>query len=413
MADAVPVIRVLDGREEGGSLKGEGGRGASSGSEGNAARKSPSIGSKAVRSPTVRSGNAKSASAGKTSAAIDPLSHHILKRTNTENTIPQRMRTVNVADSPKSEIVTPVSENGPGGGAARSATTEATRDEGAPQREKKKVSFLSRFSIGKKKSMDADADDDDDDESEPGDFRTEGMNAQAYAGAQRTASGFMPQHKEPPRYIKVRARYKKEREFNRMFLAQELCGTRDPVPAGEEKTPTPDVPPGSRPTSREQHGGAVWTTEFSLDGKYLAAAGQDTVVRVWSVIATAGERAAHEAEEEQSEGTGAPLSAPVFRSKPVREFEGHGATVLDLSWSKNNFLLSSSMDKTVRLWHVSRAECLCTFKHRDFVTSIAFHPRDDRFFLAGSLDSVLRLWSIPDKAVAFWNQLPDLITAVA
>lgn len=260
--------------------------------------------------------------------------------------------------------------------------------------------------------MDADADDDDD-ESEPGDFRTEGMNAQAYAGAQRTASGFMPQHKEPPRYIKVRARYKKEREFNRMFLAQELCGTRNPVAAGEEKTPTPDVPPGSRPTSREQHGGAVWTTEFSLDGKYLAAAGQDTVVRVWSVIATAGERAAHEAEEEQSEGTGAPLSAPVFRSKPVREFEGHGATVLDLSWSKNNFLLSSSMDKTVRLWHVSRAECLCTFKHRDFVTSIAFHPRDDRFFLAGSLDSVLRLWSIPDKAVAFWNQLPDLITAVA
>ena len=71
------------------------------------------------------------------------------------------------------------------------------------------------------------------------------------------------------------------------------------------------------------------------------------------------------------------------------------------------------MDKTVRLWHVSRAECLCCFKHSDFVTSIQFHPRDDRFFLAGSLDSKLRLWSIPDKSVAFWNQLPDLITAVA
>ncbi|KFY93152.1 hypothetical protein V498_04535, partial [Pseudogymnoascus sp. VKM F-4517 (FW-2822)] len=415
MADAVPVIRVLDGREEGSLKGGGGGVGGSSGSEGNAAsRKSPSIGGKAMRSPTVRSGNAKSAAAGTTSAAIDPLSHHILKRTNTENTIPQRMRTANVADSPKSEVGTPASESGAGGGPARSATTEATRDDGAPLREKKKVSFLSRFSIGKKKGMDADADDDDD-ESEQGDLRTEGMNAQAYAGAARTASGFMPQHKEPPRYIKVRARYKREREFNRMFLAQELCGTKNPVAAGEEKekAPLPDVPPGSRPTSREQHGGAVWTTEFSLDGKYLAAAGQDTVVRVWSVISTAGERAAHEAEEEQSEGSRAPLSAPVFRSKPVREFEGHGATVLDLSWSKNNFLLSSSMDKTVRLWHVSRAECLCTFKHRDFVTSIAFHPRDDRFFLAGSLDSVLRLWSIPDKAVAFWNQLPDLITAVS
>ena len=47
------------------------------------------------------------------------------------------------------------------------------------------------------------------------------------------------------------------------------------------------------------------------------------------------------------------------------------------------------------------------------MTSIQFHPRDDRFFLAGSLDSKLRLWSIPDKNVAFWAHLPDMITAVA
>ena len=71
------------------------------------------------------------------------------------------------------------------------------------------------------------------------------------------------------------------------------------------------------------------------------------------------------------------------------------------------------MDKTVKLWHLSRTECLCTFTHSDFVTSIQFHPRDDRFFLAGSLDSKLRFWSIPDKNVAFSSQLPDLITAVA
>lgn len=71
------------------------------------------------------------------------------------------------------------------------------------------------------------------------------------------------------------------------------------------------------------------------------------------------------------------------------------------------------MDRTVRLWHVSRAECLCCFKHSDFVTSIQFHPRDDRFFLAGSLDSKLRLWSIPDKSVAFWATVRDMITSVA
>lgn len=71
------------------------------------------------------------------------------------------------------------------------------------------------------------------------------------------------------------------------------------------------------------------------------------------------------------------------------------------------------MDKTVRLWHVTRNECLCCFQHNDFVTSVQFHPRDDRFFLAGSLDCKLRLWSIPDKSVAFWASVPDMITAVA
>lgn len=80
---------------------------------------------------------------------------------------------------------------------------------------------------------------------------------------------------------------------------------------------------------------------------------------------------------------------------------------------QNNFLLSSSMDKTVRLWHISRSECLCCFNHSDFVTSIQFHPRDDRFFIAGSLDTKLRLWSIPDKSVAFVTAVSDMITAVA
>ena len=274
---------------------------------------------------------------------------------------------------------------------------------------RKGVSFLSRFSIigGKKKDQPFDV---DDDESELGDARTEGMNAHVFTSS-IGANGYIPQHKEPPRYIKVRAHNKKEKEFNRMFLAQELTGTKHA--ASDEKIPgltTTDVTPqnGNKLSKLPKTNGAVWATEFSKDGKYFAAAGRDQVVRVWAVISTPEERQYHEQEEDTER-----LSAPVFRSKPVREFQGHTGDILDLSWSKNNFLLSSSMDKTVRLWHISRDECLCTFKHKDFVTSIAFHPKDDRFFLAGSLDSVLRLWSIPDKSVAFWNQLPDLITAVA
>lgn len=141
------------------------------------------------------------------------------------------------------------------------------------------------------------------------------------------------------------------------------------------------------------------------------------IVRVWQVLSSPEDRRRNESSVSDTSSIdgyqGERLSAPVFQSQPVREWTGHGSTILDLSWSKNNFLLSSSMDKTVRLWHISRKECLCTFKHNDFVPSISFHPKDDRFFLAGSLDSKLRLWSIADKSVAFTAQTPEMITAVA
>jgi WD repeat-containing protein 44 len=70
-----------------------------------------------------------------------------------------------------------------------------------------------------------------------------------------------------------------------------------------------------------------------------------------------------------------------FVAKPFATYEGHTSDLLDVSWSKNYFVLSSSMDKTVRLWHISRQECLCCFQHIDFVTAIVFHPRVINLFL--------------------------------
>jgi WD40 repeat protein len=37
-------------------------------------------------------------------------------------------------------------------------------------------------------------------------------------------------------------------------------------------------------------------------------------------------------------------------------------------------------------------DCLQTFKHPDLVSSLAFHPSDDRFFVTGCFDKLLRLW---------------------
>ena len=82
---------------------------------------------------------------------------------------------------------------------------------------------------------------------------------------------------------------------------------------------------------------------FSKNGKYLAAGGQEKIVRVWQVIETTEERSMHEKQRSasgqepeglDSRGAGMKLSAPVFRNEPIREYEGHTADILDLSWSK-------------------------------------------------------------------------------
>lgn len=177
--------------------------------------------------------------------------------------------------------------------------------------------------------------------------------------------------------------------------------------------------------------------KFSVCGRLLATAGQDRVLRIW-VVRNAYSyfqdmRTKYNAEkvsptpsqeslvsQQSSDDPNANTSFDTmhertpFMPKPFCTYVGHTSDLLDVAWSKNYFVLSSSMDKTVRLWHISRKECLCCFQHIDFVTAICFHPRDDRYFLSGSLDGKLRLWNIPDKKVAVWNEVEGqtkLITA--
>ncbi|KAI9273651.1 WD40-repeat-containing domain protein [Sporodiniella umbellata] len=182
-------------------------------------------------------------------------------------------------------------------------------------------------------------------------------------------------------FIKTKTKYRKQnQDFSRIMLAQSIQTCEQPADELGHNHPY----------------GAIWTQRFSKDGCYLASAGQSCVVFVWKLANS--------------------LETPVqvLEKTPHREYEGHTADVLDLAWSKNDFLLSSSMDNTVRLWHVSQQECLCVFQHLNFVTSVKFHPKDDRFFLSSSMDGRVRLWNMPEKKVAFWNEIPGSrhVTAV-
>ena len=268
--------------------------------------------------------------------------------------------------------------------------------------------------MGGKKKEDDSPDPVYDNESEI-DNRPAGTDAEVFS----QPMGFIPRFPPPPKYIKVKAQNRKQKDFDRVFLSQVLLGERP----SKSRTPSDakivsietSIDDASPAPSRGSANKAIWAMKFSEDGKYLAAAGQDLKLRVWEVFGTHEDRELEEREINggSDDGQNVKLNAPVFKKKPFRTYDGHTSSILDVCWSKNNFLLSSSMDKTVRLYHITRSACLFSFVHADFVTSIQFHPKDDRFFLAGSLDSKLRLWSIPDKTVAYSAQTTSMITAVS
>ncbi|RWR86875.1 POC1 centriolar protein B-like protein isoform X1 [Cinnamomum micranthum f. kanehirae] len=186
----------------------------------------------------------------------------------------------------------------------------------------------------------------------------------------------------------------------------------------------------------QAHKGFIWTMKFSPDGKFLATGGEDGIVRIWRVGEAAGASCKYlDAEnirwseygvdrikevesicEKKKPHSASVVVVPdkVFRIEetPLHEFRGHTSDVLDLSWSKSKCLLSSSADKTVRLWEVGCETCLKVFHHSDYVTCVQFNPADDRYFISGSIDGNIRIWGVLEDRVVDWAKVHDIITAV-
>ncbi|TKY66048.1 WD repeat-containing protein 44 [Spatholobus suberectus] len=200
----------------------------------------------------------------------------------------------------------------------------------------------------------------------------------------------------------------------------------------------------------QAHEGCVWTLKFSLDGRYLASAGEDKVIHVWEVqecevtslkpeegnltpihpsLLSSMERGVEApplSSEKKKKGKNGskrgsaipdyvhvPETVFTLSEKPFCSFKGHLDEVLDLSWSRSQLLLSSSMDKTVRLWDLETKTCLKFFAHNDYVTCVQFNPMDEDYFISGSLDAKIRMWNIPARLVEDWTDVHEMVTAVS
>lgn len=73
--------------------------------------------------------------------------------------------------------------------------------------------------------------------------------------------------------------------------------------------------------------------KFSKDGKYLAAGGQDCVLRVWEILSKKSGYQSHQQGSANFSG-GSAGTIKVFHDAPIQEYRGHKADILDISWSK-------------------------------------------------------------------------------
>lgn len=257
--------------------------------------------------------------------------------------------------------------------------------------------------------------------------------------------------------------------------------------ADSKRSPTPD---NNSTSIIDSH--AIYNLSFTPDGKYLASAGEDGLIRIWEVITSEMDRhdgpstidsclatdpnvlnipvkqhrksfidtafdetmtdlnsllrtgsrsndnlkprknTVNSHDSNYSAGIGNSLNnstaavnnnnnnnnklktniyAPVFKSKPVKTFY-HDKTINSLDWSKNNFLLSSSEDCTVKLWHVDRADCLQTYKFDSIITCSKFHKTDDRFIIVSQWNGRIVLISILEKEIIYEINLNKLITCM-
>lgn len=161
-----------------------------------------------------------------------------------------------------------------------------------------------------------------------------------------------------------------------------------------------DYKPGSSPTVS------------NLPGNYIAVGTFDPEIEIWSLDTTDGlyPDGMLGRPDKSREHVPAPLGTGKKKKKKEKlrkvNQEYHVDAVLGLSWNRShrNLLASSSADKTVKLWDLSRenAPAIRSFEvHKDKVQAVQWNQADPTVLLTGSYDRTLCMFDsrAPDACV--------------
>ncbi len=132
-------------------------------------------------------------------------------------------------------------------------------------------------------------------------------------------------------------------------------------------------------------GDGVTALAASRDGKWIATAGKDHVVRLWD--AATGQAGA--------------------------AFPGHTAPVRALKFSANSGRLASgSEDKTIRVWDVAAGKLFSQVEAPGPVTAVAWLLAGKQIASAGA-EPAIRLWELPASAETPWKPQKELAAGTA
>lgn len=97
----------------------------------------------------------------------------------------------------------------------------------------------------------------------------------------------------------------------------------------------------------------------------------------------------------------------------LHRMTGHTKEVTDLDWSSNNqYLSSSSLDKSVRVWDVKKGECLRVIYGTAPQLSIRFHPVNNNILLVGNGNKEIAAFNFSTGRIIHKLALESNVTAL-
>ncbi len=161
-----------------------------------------------------------------------------------------------------------------------------------------------------------------------------------------------------------------------------------------------------------QHKGWVRSLAFSPDGSQLVTAGEDGNVIVWStssgkaVTTVVAHKGPVTAITFSSDGKtfvtgGGDNLVKIWNAldgKEIKSLTGHEDTIWSIAYSPTRSeFVSTGADKTIRIWSADNFKQTGMLAgHKDWVTSAAFNRNGGRLVTA-SLDGVIKLWDVQNK----------------